>query len=111
MEPGKVGIWWSGTCPAPTGPAVQRPPRWNRWATGALWCSGGFDHGFLSLFGWLLDAIEHIPAASGILSILHANPAQAADGAAALDVTQPGRYLLGLGASHAPVVEQLGTEY
>jgi alkanesulfonate monooxygenase SsuD/methylene tetrahydromethanopterin reductase-like flavin-dependent oxidoreductase (luciferase family) len=29
----------------------------------------------------------------------------------ALEVAYPGRFLLGLGASHAPVVEQLGTEY
>jgi probable F420-dependent oxidoreductase len=78
---------------------------------GALWSSGGFEPGFPDRFGRLLDATEQLAVASGILSIWHATPEQAADGAAALEVAHPGRFLLGLGTSHAPVVEQLGTRY
>jgi alkanesulfonate monooxygenase SsuD/methylene tetrahydromethanopterin reductase-like flavin-dependent oxidoreductase (luciferase family) len=111
MELGKVGIWWSGTWSGADGAHGAAAAEMESIGYGALWCSGGFDLGFPSRFGRLLDATEHIPVASGILSIWHANPAQAADGAAALEVAYPGRFLLGLGASHAPVVEQLGTEY
>jgi probable F420-dependent oxidoreductase len=111
MELGKVGIWWSGTWSGADGAHGAAAAEMESLGYGALWCSGGFDLGFPSRFGRLLDATEHIPVASGILSIWHANPAQAADGAAALEVAHPGRFLLGLGASHAPVVEQLGTEY
>ena len=39
--------------------------------------------------------------ASGILSIWHATAVQAAEGFDALDRAHPGRFLLGLGASHA----------
>lgn len=111
MELGKVGIWWSGTWSGADRAHGAAAAEMESLGYGALWCSGGFDLGFPSRFGRLLDATEHIPVASGILSIWHANPAQAADGAAALEVAHPGRFLLGLGASHAPVVEQLGTEY
>jgi probable F420-dependent oxidoreductase len=78
---------------------------------GALWSSGGMDRGFPDRFGRLLDATGRIAVASGILSIWHATPVEAADGATALESTHPGRFLLGLGASHGPVVELIGTDY
>jgi probable F420-dependent oxidoreductase len=78
---------------------------------GALWSSGGFDPGLSPRFGRLLDATERVAVASGIVSIWHATPAQAAEGASALEAAHPGRFLLGLGASHAPVVEPLGVDY
>jgi probable F420-dependent oxidoreductase len=59
----------------------------------------------------LLAATTLVPVASGILSIWHATPAQAATAAAALDADHPNRFVLGLGASHAPLVEPLGDRY
>jgi probable F420-dependent oxidoreductase len=111
MEFGTVGIWWSGTWSGSDGAPGAAAAEMESLGYGALWSSAGFEPGFPGRFGMLLDATEHLSVASGILSIWHATPAQAADGAAALDVAHPGRFLLGLGASHAPVVEQLGTAY
>jgi probable F420-dependent oxidoreductase len=46
--------------------------------------------------------------ASGILSIWLASPEEVAAGVAGLEAAHPGRFLLGLGVSHAPLVERLG---
>ena len=111
MELGKVGIWWSGTWSGSDRSPGAAATEMESLGYGALWSSGGFEPGFPDRFGRLLDATEQLAVASGILSIWHATPEQAADGAAALEVAHPGRFLLGLGTSHAPVVEQLGTVY
>ena len=111
MELGKVGIWWSGTWSGSDRSPGAAATEMESLGYGTLWSSGGFEPGFPDRFGRLLDATEQLAVASGILSIWHATPEQAADGAAALEVAHPGRFLLGLGTSHAPVVEQLGTGY
>ena len=111
MELGKAGIWWSGTWSGPDRSPGAAATEMESLGYGTLWSSGGFEPGFPDRFGRLLDATEQLAVASGILSIWHATPEQVADGAAALEVAHPGRFLLGLGTSHTPIVEQLGTEY
>src|ERR1035437_5417436 len=71
----------------------------------ALWLSAGFGQGLPTVFGELLDATARMSVASGVLSIWHATPVEAAEGFAALDRAHPGRFLLGLGVSHAPNVD------
>jgi probable F420-dependent oxidoreductase len=78
---------------------------------GALWSSGGFEPGFPDRFRRLLEATDHVMVASGILSVWHADPEQVAAGVAAVEAAHPGRFLLGIGTSHAPIVELLGTGY
>src|SRR5664280_2231988 len=111
MELGKAGIWWSGSWSGPDRSPGAAATEMESLGYGTLWSSGGFEPGFPDRFGRLLDATEQLAVASGILSIWHATPEQVADGAAALEVAHPGRFLLGLGTSHTPIVEQLGTEY
>jgi probable F420-dependent oxidoreductase len=108
---GRVGIWWSGTWSGVDGTPGAAAGEMESLGYGALWSSGGLDAGFPDRFGRLLAATDHLPVASGIISIWHATPAQVAEGAAALEVAHPGRFLLGLGTSHAPLVESLGSEY
>jgi len=76
-----------------------------------LWLSAGFGDGVPSIFGELLAATTRLQVASGILSIWHAGPQQAADAVAELERAHPGRFLLGLGVSHAPLVESSGEAY
>ncbi len=76
-----------------------------------LWVTAGQRDGVSSLFADLLAATESLGVASGILSIWKATPAQAAGVAADLQQRHPGRFLLGLGNSHAPAVEPGGQHY
>jgi probable F420-dependent oxidoreductase len=111
MDLGPVGIWWSGTWSGADGSPGAAAAAMESLGFGALWSSGGLDTGFPDRFGRLLGATDHLPVASGILSIWHATPTQAAEGAAALELAHPGRFLLGLGTSHAPLVTPLGSDY
>ena len=56
-------------------------------------------------FGRLLASTTHLSVASGIVNIWRAAPSDVAEAAADLDARYPGRFVLGLGASHAPLVE------
>ena len=53
----------------------------------------------------LLDATRAIPLATGILNIWMHDAAAVGAGVAAIERRHPGRFLLGLGASHAAVVD------
>lgn len=111
MDLGTVGIWWSGTWSTEGGGPASGAAVMEGLGYGALWSSGGFEAGFPARFSRLLGATDHLAVASGIISIWHATSAQVAEGADALETAHPGRFLLGLGVSHAPIVTQLGTDY
>jgi probable F420-dependent oxidoreductase len=71
----------------------------------ALWSSGGFDPGLATRFERLLAATTRVVVASGIVSIWVTPPDDMSRSVADLDARYPGRFVLGLGASHAPVVD------
>jgi probable F420-dependent oxidoreductase len=108
---GPFGIWWSGSWDGADGTPEAAAGAMESLGYGALWSSGGFEARFPDRFSQLLGATEHVPVASGIISIWHVTPAQTALAADVLQVEYPGRFLLGLGASHAPLVESMGSAY
>lgn len=62
----------------------------------------------LGAVGELLDATRAVPLATGILNIWMHEASAVAAGVAAIERDHPGRFLLGLGASHAAVVDADG---
>ena len=108
-----VGIWTSGSTTA--------TDSWARTPAGAqaveqlgfdeLWISGGFTPGLPIMFDDAVGATLAIPVASGIISIYHTDPAEISGRVSALQEAHPGRFVLGLGASHGPVVERMGQSY
>lgn len=108
-----VGIWTSGS--------TTGPDSWARTPAGAqsveqlgfdeLWISGGFTAGLPSFFDDAIAATTALPIASGIISIYHTDPAQISDRVRGIQQTHPGRFVLGLGASHGVAVERNGQSY
>lgn len=79
---------------------------------GALWCpEAPMIRESLVQAALLLGATSRITVATGITSIYTRDPTAAWTGAAALEQAHPGRFLLGLGVSHAPSVEFRGHRY
>lgn len=78
---------------------------------GGIWSSGGFEPGLSRHFAQLLAATNTITVASGIQSIWTAPPDVVASAFSDLETSYPGRFLLGLGASHAPLVEGYSRPY
>jgi probable F420-dependent oxidoreductase len=111
VDLGAVGIWWSGSWAGADGTPGAAAVAAESLGYGTLWSSAGFEPGLPDRFARLLDATTHVAVASGIASIWHVTPARAAADAAALDADHPGRFLLGLGASHAVVVDRGEVRY
>jgi probable F420-dependent oxidoreductase len=70
----------------------------------ALWFPGGDAHGAFDAAGELLRATTSVMVATGILSIWLEEPERVAAERAQLHDAYDGRFLLGLGVSHAPAV-------
>lgn len=100
---GRVGIWHGH--PAWRGPeAAEAIAELDELGYGALWL-GGAD-GIWDQLGDLLGASRRIAVVTGITSVWLEPAADVAAHTAALTTAHPGRFLLGIGASHGPVVER-----
>jgi probable F420-dependent oxidoreductase len=72
----------------------------------ALWMPGGEARTAFDAVGDLLRATQSVTVATGILSIWDADPEWVAAERAELHDAYDGRFLLGLGVSHAPLVDR-----
>ncbi len=110
---GRVGVWSSSLERNPG--AVERAAVEELEALGyrAVWFpEGRRSKESLSHAALLLAASSRIVVATGIANIWFRDPTAMATGARSLAEAYPGRFLLGIGVSHAPTVEQrLGLPY
>lgn len=107
---GRVGVWLFGAAfdANPAGVASRLEHLGYR----ALWVGGGNTKP--SAFARIEAALagsSTLVLATGITSIWAWDPAELARQARAIELGHPGRFLLGLGVSHAPLVEHLGRRY
>ncbi|HUC03987.1 MAG TPA: LLM class F420-dependent oxidoreductase [Acidimicrobiales bacterium] len=108
---GTFGVWWSGSWTAEGGAPWEAAAELEAMGYRTLWSSGGFSDGFPSHFARLLDETTSVRVASGIVSIWKVAPDVASDAVAALETRHRGRFVFGLGASHAPLVENYTRPY
>ena len=112
MELGRIGIW-TGTLDALAPAAAQdAAAELDELGYGALWFGEAYGREALTHAAVLLAGTRRLTVATGIASI-YARDAMAANAAArTLNALHPGRFLLGLGVSHAPLVERFrGHDY
>lgn len=77
-----------------------------------LWYPEAFNYETFALGGYLLSHSKHLVVASGIANIYARDPAASVMGHNSLNALYGGRFVLGLGVSHAPLVSDLrGHEY
>ncbi|TDD08251.1 TIGR03620 family F420-dependent LLM class oxidoreductase [Nonomuraea diastatica] len=109
---GRVGVW-NATLTGESA-AVERDAaaEIESLGFGTLWF-GETPAGKESLVhaGLLLDATQSMMIATGIASIWARDATAASNGANALAEAYGGRFVLGLGVSHAPAVEMRGHDY
>jgi probable F420-dependent oxidoreductase len=113
MELGAVGIWGGGPWRVDdrVAEATEVAAELEELGFGALWISGGQQPGLSIRFGKLLDATSRMPVATGILNVWLNSAGDIANAVAELEAIHPDRFLLGLGVSHAPLVERSGHSY
>jgi probable F420-dependent oxidoreductase len=109
---GRVGVW--------LGSIALEPAKWERAALarieeagyGAAWFGEGpANREALSHAALLLEASQRLMVATGIANIWARDAAAAINGANTLNEACEERFLLGLGVSHAPIVNSRGHHY
>jgi probable F420-dependent oxidoreductase len=111
VELGGVGVWWSGAWGVDDGAPVDVAAELEGLGYTALWSSGGFRPGLSTRFERLLAATTELSVLSGIVSIWATSAEEVSRAVADLDARFPGRFHLGIGASHAPIVENYARPY
>lgn len=106
MNIGKLGVWFM-TDGMQAQDVAQFARRLESWGYGALWLpEPPFGRNVLVHASWLLASTTKLIVASGIANIYARDPIAMKSAQIALNEQSAGRFLLGVGVSHAPSVEK-----
>lgn len=111
MNLGKIGIWTTALDFQPSLQARQAAAELEALGYGALWIGEAARREPFANAGILLSATERLVYVTGIANIYARDAAAMAAGQKTLAEAFPDRFLLGLGVSHAGMVQRRGHEY
>lgn len=100
----KLGVW-AGIDRFSADHCASFAKRVEGWGYGALWMPEGMGREAFSVSAWLLANTSKLIVASGIANIYARDPVSTAAAQKGLNEQSGGRFLLGLGVSHIPLVE------
>jgi probable F420-dependent oxidoreductase len=107
IKPGQIGIWTAQLDYQPAAKAKEVAAELEQLGFGAIWFPESTGREALTNAGLLLGATNRIVIATGIANIYARDAVTTAAGQKTLAEAYPGRFLLGLGVSHIPLVEQI----
>jgi probable F420-dependent oxidoreductase len=102
----KIGVW-AGLDRMSAADTAAFAKRVEGWGYGALWIPEAAGREVFSSAAWLLANTTRLVVASGIANIYARDALAAASAQKGLNEQSGGRFLLGLGVSHAPLVKDL----
>lgn len=102
----RLGVW-TGTDSLAAAQAAAFALRVEAWGYGTLWIPEAFGREVFSTAAWLLSNTHTLIVASGIANIYARDAITAAAAQKGLNEQSGGRFLLGLGVSHIPLVRDL----
>ncbi|TMA71383.1 MAG: LLM class F420-dependent oxidoreductase [Deltaproteobacteria bacterium] len=111
MDLGRVGIWTFAFELQPAARVREAAAEIEGLGYGAVWIPEALGREALSHAAVLLAATRRIPVATGIANIWARDAMAMAAGQKTLAEAWPGRFLLGIGVSHAPIVGMRGHGY
>ncbi len=103
---GPGGIWTSRLDYQPAAKTQEAAAELEQLGFGAIWLPEAAGREALTNAGVLLAGTRHIAVATGIANIYARGPMAMAAAENTLAEAYPDRFILGLGVSHAPLVEQ-----
>jgi probable F420-dependent oxidoreductase len=107
MQIGPVGIWTSQFDYQPAEKVRKAAADLERLGFGAIWFPESIGREAFTHAALLLGATKKIVVATGIANIYGRDPVTTASAQKTLTEAYAGRFLLGLGVSHIPLVEQV----
>jgi probable F420-dependent oxidoreductase len=108
---GPVGLWTSQLDAQPTAQVREAIAELEELGWRSLWFWEVFGREALTNAALLLGASEQMVIASGIASIWARDPVAMAAAQRTLGEAYPGRFVLGIGVSHGPIVDARGHRY
>jgi probable F420-dependent oxidoreductase len=102
-----VGLWAPGFRDGEPGEVLEAVAELEGLGYTALWMPGGAGGPILERAQLLVDGSTRVSVATGILNIWAHAPEEAATAHASIELRAQGRFLLGLGVSHAPMVDRI----
>jgi len=105
MDLGSVGVWSGELRFGDASATAETAAELEELGYGALWYPAGNEGAFTSA-ETLLTATERVVVATGIVSVWSYDAPATAAAHAELTAAHPGRFLLGLGISHGPLVDR-----
>ena len=106
MKLKKLGVW-SGTDSLSAADAASFAKRVEAWGYGALWIPEAIGREVFSASAWLLANTRSLIIASGIANIYARDSLSSAAAQKGLNEQSGDRFLLGLGVSHIPFVQDV----
>jgi probable F420-dependent oxidoreductase len=107
MKLGSIGIWTSTLDAQPAAQAQEAARELERLGYAAIWFGESVRREAFSNAGLLLAATSRIVIAAGIANIYARDALTMSAGQKTLAEAYPGRFLLGIGVSHQPNVEEI----
>ena len=107
MDVGELGIWTSQFEFQPAATLRKAAADLEKLGFGAIWFPESVGREAFTHAALILGATKRIVVATGIANIYARDPVTAATAQKSLAEAYPGRFLLGLGVSHIPLVEQV----
>jgi probable F420-dependent oxidoreductase len=106
-----TGVWSSQIARGDRAQAIEAAVELEELGYPAIWLPGGFQPRVtaevLDRIGAILDRTRRVVVATGIVSVWASEPADVAGAWAAVSERHPGRFLLGVGVSHRPLVDSV----
>ena len=111
VTPGRIGVFIGSLAGQPAAVEREVVAEMEQLGYGTLWYGESIGREVFAHGAILLAATRRIVIASGIANIWARDPQAMATGGRALAEAWPNRFILGLGVSHAPMVERRGHVY
>lgn len=108
---GRVGVWSWDVVDRPAAEVRSAARAIEGMGYRAIWYPESRGRETFTAAALILSATEHLAVVTGISNIWARDAYAAAAGATALGEAWPGRFVLGLGVSHAPSAARRGHEY
>jgi probable F420-dependent oxidoreductase len=111
IDPGRLGLFAGPLNSQPTQTQREFIREVERLGYGTLWYGEALAQEAFARGAIYLAATERLVIASGIANIWARDAAAMANGGRTLAEAWPGRFILGIGVSHAPLVRMRGHDY
>jgi probable F420-dependent oxidoreductase len=108
---GRVGVWTGQLDFSPVGVVRDAAREVEELGYGAMWTGEAVGREVLTAAQLLLNASDSLVVATGIANIWARDALAMAAGQLALGEAFPGRFMLGIGVSHKPLLDVRGQDY